>query len=409
MGKKLTLIMLILLFSCSLMSYGQELKPIKLLKPQIDGGRPLMHVLNERKSTRQFSAEELSLQTLSNLLWAAFGINRPDSGKRTAPSAVNWQDIDIYVAMAKGLYVYDAKKHVLNPVLAEDIRAVTGSQAFVGKVPVNLVYVSDFSKIKRAADEQKEFYSAAHTGFISQNVYLYCASEGLATVVRGLVNKNALAEAMHLRPDQKVRFSQSVGYPADLHLPEKTEKTIVDEWTNIKAPKPPELKPVKIDPKVTALLILDIQNQNCNSERRPRCVASAAKIQKLLAKAREKGMVVVYSLTSRASAADIRKEVAPIEGEPMVKSGANKFFGTDLDKILKERDITSVIITGTSAHGAVLNTATGAAMRGFKVIVPVDGMSASDAYAEQYTAWHLANGPGSRRSTTLTNISLLEF
>ena len=409
MGKKLTLIMLILLFSCSLMSYGQELKPIKLLKPQIDSGRPLMQVLNERKSSRQFSAEELPLQVLSNLLWAAFGINRPESGKRTAPSAVNWQDIDIYVAMAKGLYVYDAKNHILNPVLAQDIRAVTGSQAFVGKVPVNLVYVSDFSKIKRAADEQKEFYSAAHTGFISQNVYLYCASEGLATVVRGLVNRNALAEAMHLRPDQKVRLAQSVGYPADSHLPEKTEKTIVDEWTNIKAPQPPELKSVKIDPKVTALLILDIQNQNCNSERRPRCVASAAKIQKLLAKAREKGMAVVYSLTSRASAADIRKEVAPIEGEPVVKSGANKFFGTDLDKILKEKGITSVIITGTSAHGAVLNTATGAAMRGFKVIVPVDGMSASDAYAEQYTAWHLANGPGSRRSTTLTKISLLEF
>jgi len=174
-------------------------------------------------------------------------------------------------------------------------------------------------------------------------------------------------------------------------------------------PLPPELKPVKIDPKVTALLILDIQNQNCNSKRRPRRVASAAKIQELVAKAREKGMAVIYSLTNRASAQDIRKEVASIEGEPVVKSGANKFFGTDLDKILKEMGITSVIITGTSAHGAVLNTATGAAMRGFKVIVPGDGMSASDANAEQYTAWHLANGPGSRRSTTLTKISLLEF
>ena len=229
MGKKLTLIMLILLLSCSLMSYGQELKPIKLLKPQIDGGRPLMQVLNERKSTRQFSAKELPLQVLSNLLWAAFGINRPDSGKRTAPSAVNWQDIDIYVAMAKGLYVYDAKNNVLDPVLAEDIRSKTGGQAFVGKVPVNLVYVSDFSKIKRGADEQKEFYSAAHTGFISQNVYLFCASEGLATVVRGLVDKTALAEAMHLRPDQKVRLAQSVGYPAVSPSKEKTEKTIVYE------------------------------------------------------------------------------------------------------------------------------------------------------------------------------------
>ena len=193
--------------------HSQELKEIKLLKPQMDGGRPLMQVLKDRHSSREFSTDELPLQVLSNLLWAAFGINRPDSGKRTAPSAVNWQNIDIYVAMAKGLYLYDAKENILKPVLAEDIRAATGTQSFVKDVPVNLIYVADFSKITRGTEEDKNFYSAAHMGFISQNVYLYCASEGLATVVRGLVDREAMSKVMNLRPDQKVMFAQSVGYP----------------------------------------------------------------------------------------------------------------------------------------------------------------------------------------------------
>jgi nicotinamidase-related amidase len=187
------------------------------------------------------------------------------------------------------------------------------------------------------------------------------------------------------------------------------DQTIVDEWESVNAPPPPELKPVMVDPQSTALLILDIQNQNCNSERRPSCVASVPKIQSLLKKARDKGMTVIYSLTSRASEADIREEVAAKEEEPIVKSGANKFYGTDLEKILKEKGIKTVILTGTSAHGAVLNTAAGAAIRGFQVIVPVDGMSASHPYAEQYTAWHLVNGPGTRRRTTLTRISLIQF
>ncbi|MFB0565286.1 MAG: nitroreductase family protein [Candidatus Aminicenantaceae bacterium] len=192
--------------------HSQELKEIKLLKPQMDGGKPLMQVLKDRHSSREFSTDELPLQVLSNLLWAAFGINRPDSGKRTAPSAVNWQNIDIYVAMTKGLYQYDAKENILKPVLAEDIRAATGRQPFVKNVPVNLIYVADFSKIPRGTEEDKNFYSAAHTGFISQNVYLYCASEGLATVVRGLIDREALSKVMKLRPDQKVMFAQSVGY-----------------------------------------------------------------------------------------------------------------------------------------------------------------------------------------------------
>ncbi|MFQ5867889.1 MAG: nitroreductase family protein [bacterium] len=178
----------------------------------MDGGRPLMQVLKDRRSMRAFSTEKLPMQVLSNMLWAACGVNRPNSGKRTAPSAMNMQEIDIYVATADGLYLFDAKAHMLKPVLAEDIRAMTGTQSFVQEAPVNLIYVADLSRMRLLSDS-KDFYSAANTGFISQNVYLYCASEGLATVVRGLVDRPALAKVMKLRRDQKVILVQSVGYP----------------------------------------------------------------------------------------------------------------------------------------------------------------------------------------------------
>ena len=217
--KKISVPFILLVFSalliCPSLTSAQEIKDIQLLKPQMDGGRSLMQVLKDRKSSRAFNTKKLPLQVLSNLLWAAFGINRPDSGKRTAPSAVNWQNIDIYVSTADGLYLYDAKANILKLVLAEDIRAMTGTQTFVKDVPANLIYVADFSKITRGTDEVKNFYSAAHTGFISQNVYLYCASEGLATVVRGLIDRAAMAKVMKLRSDQKVIFAQSVGYPKD--------------------------------------------------------------------------------------------------------------------------------------------------------------------------------------------------
>jgi nitroreductase len=192
---------------------AQELKAIQLSPPQTDGGRPLMQVLKDRRSSRNFSPEKLPVQVLSNMLWAAFGVNRPESGGRTAPSANNSQEMDTYVATADGLYLYDAKAHLLKPVLAEDIRALTGRQAFVKEAPVNLIYVADLSKMTRAAPEDKEFYAAAHTGFISQNVYLFCASEGLATVVRALIERPALAKAMGLRPEQKITLAQTVGYP----------------------------------------------------------------------------------------------------------------------------------------------------------------------------------------------------
>ena len=205
------LIAVLLLISAS--AFAQGLKPISLPKPQTDGGKPLMQVLKERKSRREFSPEKLPLQVLSNMLWAGFGINRPEEGKRTAPSASNRQVMDIYVATADGLFVYNAKANQLDPVSAEDIRAVTGTQAFVAQAPVNLIYVADCSKMPKETDQSKSDISFAETGFIGQNVFLYCASEGLAIVVRGGIPREAMAKAMKLRPDQKITLAQTVGYP----------------------------------------------------------------------------------------------------------------------------------------------------------------------------------------------------
>ncbi|MDD5454944.1 MAG: nitroreductase family protein [Candidatus Ratteibacteria bacterium] len=201
-----------LMFIFSAVTYGQELKPIKLPEPQMTGGKPLMQALKDRHSSREFDTKKLPLQILSNLLWAGSGVNRP-SGQRTAPSAVNWQDIDIYVAMEEGLYIYDAKANALNPILAEDIRGMTGMQPFPKIVPVDLIYVSDQSRMTRADQPQKDLYSAADTGFISQNVYLFCASEGLSTVVIAMVDKPALAKKIGLKNEQKIMLVQPVGYP----------------------------------------------------------------------------------------------------------------------------------------------------------------------------------------------------
>jgi SagB-type dehydrogenase family enzyme len=191
---------------------AQDLQPINLPKPDTTGGKPLMQALKLRRSSRAFSPEKLSRQSLSNLLWAAFGVNRPD-GHRTAPSAMNWQEIDLYVAMEEGLYVYDADSNILKPVLKQDLRAKTGTQSFVKDAFMNLVYVADLSKTKRASGEDQTLFIGADCGFIAQNVYLYCASEGLAVVVRGSVDKDALSKAMGLRSDQKIILAQSVGYP----------------------------------------------------------------------------------------------------------------------------------------------------------------------------------------------------
>jgi len=201
-------------------AFAQELKPIQLLPPQLDGGRPLMQVLKDRRSTRAYSSKKIPLQILSNLLWAAFGINRPGTNLRTAPSG--FFSNDIYVATAEGVFLYDARANLLNPVLAEDVRNLSGQQypppgvygGYVGEAPVNLIYVWDRSKKRPHYSEELNMYHVfTNTGLISQNVYLYCASEGLVTVVRSWFNKPALEKKMKLQPEQYATLVQSVGYP----------------------------------------------------------------------------------------------------------------------------------------------------------------------------------------------------
>jgi len=209
-----------LLVGCG-MSYARQIKPIKLLPARVEGGKPLMQALKERKSMREFSSQELPLQVISDMLWAAFGINRPDSGGRTAPSGCNMQEIDIYVAKPDGVYLYDAKANMLMPVVAKDLRSLTGKdQPFVEIAPINLIFVADLTKMRKELylgrklkPGEEDFFSATDTGFISQNVYLFCASSGLATVVRGWLDKPALAKAMKLKPTQKIVLAQTVGYP----------------------------------------------------------------------------------------------------------------------------------------------------------------------------------------------------
>jgi SagB-type dehydrogenase family enzyme len=174
-----------------------------------------MSVLKERRSTRAFSSRPLEPQTLSNLLWAAFGVNRPENGHRTAPSARDFREIDVYAASSEGVYRYDPEAHALERSRIGDIRAATGVQDFVASAPMNLVYVADFARVEAGSQAEKEFFAAADAGFIAQNVYLYCASAGLATVVRGLIDRRALAKQMALRPQQRIILAQSVGHPAD--------------------------------------------------------------------------------------------------------------------------------------------------------------------------------------------------
>ncbi len=185
---------------------------VRLPTPKMEGGMPLMQALKERRSVREFSEEKLPVRTLSNLLWAAWGINRPD-GHRTAPSARNMQEMDVYVAMSDGLFLYEPKDHRLQKILAEDIRASTGNNPYVKDAAVNLVYVADLARANMTDQAAIEFYTGADTAFLAQNVYLFCASEKLGVVVRGSIDRPALAKLMKLRPDQKITLAQSVGFP----------------------------------------------------------------------------------------------------------------------------------------------------------------------------------------------------
>jgi nitroreductase len=164
---------------------------IELPGPQIEGGLPLMEAINKRKSTRDFSTKEVTNQILSNLLWAAYGFNRPEQRMRTVPSAWNVHYISIYVAKADGLFLYDAEKNILKLILKKDVRSNTGTQNFVKDVPINLIYVADLAMMKKIGDKAK-FYSAAQTGFIAQNVYLFCSSFNLGTVVRDMIDRVSL-------------------------------------------------------------------------------------------------------------------------------------------------------------------------------------------------------------------------
>jgi len=184
---------------------------------------------------------------------------------------------------------------------------------------------------------------------------------------------------------------------------------IIDEWSDVIAPESPRLFEVEASASDTALLILDIEERTCNAERRPRCLDTVPAIAALIKKAREAGMTVLYSTTPKGTPETILPTVKPMGKEPVIKSSVNKFYGTDLDAELKKRNIKNVIVTGTAAHGAVLHTATAASYMGYKVIAPVDCLSAAELYTEQATVWNLATGPANKSSTTLTKSGMIKI
>lgn len=194
---------------------AQETGAIRLPPPEKVGGIPLMQALKARQSAREFDGRALPLQVLSNLLWAANGVNRAGTGQRTAPSARDWRETDVLVITPDGAYRYDPPTHALSRMVAGDLRPLAGVQDFVATAPVNLVYVADLDRTGEASAEDAAFYSATDAGFIAQNVYLYCASAGLAGVVRGQLDRAALGAALGLGPSQRITLAQTVGYPAD--------------------------------------------------------------------------------------------------------------------------------------------------------------------------------------------------
>jgi SagB-type dehydrogenase family enzyme len=208
---KKTVISFVILLSWTICS-AQVIETIPLPPAQKTGGMPLMEAFQLRKSQRSFSSKELTSQQLSNLLWAAYGTNRAD-GFRTVPAAKNWYEYDIYVLKSDGWFLYEVSKHALLKMGNEDLRIYGGTQDFVKAAPVILVYVADFDRMTNTTDELRKFFSAVDVGYISQNVYLWCASEGLATIILGQVDKPKVHEVLKLKPAQQVILSQPVAYP----------------------------------------------------------------------------------------------------------------------------------------------------------------------------------------------------
>lgn len=187
---------------------------VPLPAAQRRGGRPLFEALMHRQSQREFAPDALTPQQLADVLWAAAGINRPDLGGRTSPSALNAQEVEVYAAMATGLYRYDPAAHALVRVAAADVRRVTGYQDFVDTAPLDLVYVADHARMKLVPAAQREAFAFAAAGAMAQNVYLCSASQGLAAVIRAWFDHRALGEAMGLGADHQLLLAQTVGLPA---------------------------------------------------------------------------------------------------------------------------------------------------------------------------------------------------
>jgi nitroreductase len=209
--KKIILTSLTILSVC----FSVIAQDITLPAPDKKGGKTLMQALSERQTTRSFTDESLSQQQLSDLLWAACGINRADQKKRTAPSAMNYQEIDVYVAMPSGLYLYIVENHSLKLIVGKDLRKTTGTQSYVNNAALNLVYVADMGKAGKKegvkVNDSDLFMSYSDAAFIAQNVYLYCASANLGCVVRGSIPKEKLAVEMGLKSNQYIILAQTVG------------------------------------------------------------------------------------------------------------------------------------------------------------------------------------------------------
>jgi nicotinamidase-related amidase len=188
-----------------------------------------------------------------------------------------------------------------------------------------------------------------------------------------------------------------------------TAQTVLAEWEKVKAPPPPALKPVTVDPKTTALVVFDITNQFCGPQRYARCPEIVPKLKKLLAEARAKGATIVFTSIPNVGKSEIIKDLEPSANEHFLQSFLDKFLNSDLEKTLKDKGITTVIMTGLAANGAVLYTSSEAAQKGFSVVVPVDAITAMNPYAEQFSVWQLGNAPVISTKITLTKSDILKF